>query len=354
MFQAAAGLRERGHEVAVVTRPSEEMACRCEAAGLRFIPLGLRSELDLVSIRALSRLFREQRTDVIHVHKGRPHTLALAASWFRPVGAFVVNRGVSFDLTVWNRPKYVTSRVDRIVTVCEDIRQVIIRSGRVPPSKVEVIYAGTDVGHFDPAKWSREEFRRERGIPNDLFLFATVGIRDWKGWRELIDAVAALNREGSRAGAMLVGCKSPGDQKMVLEYADSKGLAGLAWGIESRDDMPRVLAAADSVIDASWAGTGITGTIREAMALERAVVATNCGGNCELVDDTVGWLVPPRDEPALVGAMREIMAGGEAVDARRRAARQRVVSGFSRTARLNRLETLYRKILAGNQGKYES
>lgn len=345
MFQAAAGFAERGHEVAVITRPSDEMARRCAAAGVRFVPLPLRNELDLASIRGIRRLVDEQGTDVIHVHKGRPHTLALAATWRRPVGAFVVNRGVSFDLTVWNRPKYTTSRVQRIVTVCEDIRQVIIRSGKVPPSKVEVVYAGTDITQFDPAKTDRGDFRAERSIPDDLFVFATVGIRDWKGWREVIDGVSLLEGRGLRAGAMLIGCKNDEDKQMVAAYAAQKGIGDRAWPIESRDDMPRVLAAADCVVDASWAGTGITGTIREGMALERPVIATDCGGNRELVDASVGWLIPAKSDEALTGAMIQVMDGSGDVAARARAARDRVVRGFSRDARLDHLERIYREIL---------
>lgn len=344
MFQAAAGLRERGHEVTVVSRPGAEMAMRCAEAGVEFVPLPLRG-FDLRSIRALSGLFRRGAVDVIHVHKGGPHTLALAASWFRPVPAFIVNRGVSFELTRWNRPKYATDRVDRIVTVCEDIRQVIIRSARVRPEKVEVIYAGTDVTLFDPERWSREEFRDERGIPHEVVLFGTVGIRDWKGWREVIDAVAAVRAKGLDAGAMLVGCKTAADIEMVERYGAERGLGGRTWAIESRSDMPRVLAAADCVADASWAGTGITGTIREAMSLEKAVIATDCGGNRELVNASVGWLVAPRDEQGLVSAMTAVAAGGAEVDSRRKAARDRVVRGFSREARLDRLESLYRSIV---------
>ena len=65
-----------------------------------------------------------------------------------------------------------------------------------------------------------------------------------------------------------------------------------------RRDMPEVLAACDVVVDASWAGTGITGTIREAMALGRPVIASDCGGNSELVtDDECGLIVPPHAPP---------------------------------------------------------
>lgn len=345
MFQAASGLRERGHSVTIVSRPGSELGDRCAAAGVRFVPMSLRSELDLGSVRRLARLFREQIPDVVHVHKGLPHTLALAASWRRRVGAFVVNRGVSFDLTVWNRPKYRTSRVDRIVTVCESIRQVIIRSGRVPGNKVMVVYAGTDVEEFRPGLWSRGDFRRERGIPDELFLFATVGIRDWKGWREVLDAIASLRREGLPAGALLVGCKSDQARGTVERHARELGLADYAWAIETRRDMARVLSAADCVVDASWAGTGITGTIREAMALERAVIATDCGGNRELVDSSVGWLIPAREQAALQLAMRECIANREDAAVRAAAGRERVVAGFSRSVRLDRLEALYYSIL---------
>ena len=64
--------------------------------------------------------------------------------------------------------------------------------------------------------------------------------------------------------------------------------------------MPEVLAACDVVVDASWAGTGITGTVREGMAMAKGVVASDCAGNRELVvDGSTGLLVPPRDVPAL-------------------------------------------------------
>src|SRR5207244_11333834 len=75
-----------------------------------------------------------------------------------------------------------------------------------------------------------------------------------------------------------------------------------------RVDIPRGFASSDRVVDASWAGTGITGTIREAMAMQKAVIATDCGGNRELVSSPdVGWLIPPKDVAALTGAIAEVL-----------------------------------------------
>jgi glycosyltransferase involved in cell wall biosynthesis len=349
MFQAAAGLRERGHEVTIVSRPDAVLERKAHEADLSFVGLAMRHEFDVFSARKLGQLFRQIRPDVVHAHKGVAHSLALAATFMQPVGAFVVNRGVSFPLDVWNRIKYRTRRVDRVVTVCEQIKDVIVSSGRLPPEKVQVVYAGTDVAHFDPAKWDARVFRREKGIGDDRFLIAQVGVRTWKGWKELIDAVASILPTHPHVHLALIGCRDESERSEVDSYARERGIGEHVTPVEYRDDMPNVFASCDLVVDASWAGTGITGTIREAMAMRKPVIATDCGGNRELVSSPdVGWLIPAKDVSALARAIAEVID-----DEPRRMrvaanAREHVVRGFSKELRITRLEELYGEIVNGN------
>lgn len=342
MFQAAAGLRARGHDVTVISRPDATLRERCEASGVAFIGLPLRHQFDIGSVRRLQRIVDKQRPDVIHVHKGVAHAIALAAAWRHPVGAFIVNRGVSFPLDVWNRAKFRTRRVDRVVTVCEQIRQVVVASGKLPPEKVVVVYAGTDINHFDPAKWPPENFRREKNIADADFLIGQVGVRDWKGWKELVDAAVMV----PRIRIALIGCRSDAEKSEVMSYARERGVADRVIAVEYRTDMPNVLAGCDLVADASWAGTGITGTIREAMAMQKPVIATDCGGNAELVSSAdVGWLVPPRDVRALVKAIEEVIGDRNRAAGVAKNAREHVVRGFSADLRIARLESLYATVL---------
>jgi len=346
MFQAATGLSERGHHVTVISRPGIEMEERTREAGIPFLSLPFRHELDLKTLLGLRRAVASFAPDVIHVHKGLSHTLALAATWQKPEPAFIVNRGVSFELTRWNRPKYRTRRVDRIVVVCERIRDVVVRTGRVEPERVDVVYAGTDTALFDPARQSGESFRREKSIPSDAFLFMQVGVRDWKGWRELIDAFATIAPLRSDAMLALVACRSEAERQAVIGHARSRRVADRVLAIETRSDMPSVLAAADCVVDASWGGTGITGTIREAMAMARPVVATDCGGNRELVSSSsVGWMIPSGNVAALADAMREVVEDSARAEDAGRVARERVVASFSRESRIDRLEKIYTEIV---------
>lgn len=346
MFQAAAGLSERGHEVTIVSRPGDEIERRAREAGLTFAGLKMRHAFDLATAAALRRLIRERKPDVIHVHKGIAHGLALAATTGAHVPAFVVNRGVSFPLDVWNRLKYRTRRVDRVVTVCEQIKSVIVDSGKLPAEKVEVVYAGTDVAHFDPAKWDPRAFRREKSIGEDRFLVAQVGVRDWKGWKELIDSASDIVSIHPNIHVALIGCRYDAEKSEVLDYARSVGMGDHVTAIEYRSDMPNVFASCDLVVDASWAGTGITGTIREAMAMQKPVIATDAGGNRELVSSPeVGWLIPMRDRAELTSAMLTVIEDRGRASRVAENARAHVVRGFSKELRITRLEDLYSRIL---------
>ena len=346
MFQAAAGLRERGHDVTIVSRPGEAMAARAAAADVKFAPMPLRNEFDPLSLAKMIALFRREKPDVVHVHKGVAHSLALAAAYVAPVGALVVNRGVSFPLDRWNGAKFRARRVDRVVTVCEAIKRVIMGSGRLPESKVAVVYAGTDVTLFDPAKWSAQSFRAEKGIAGDRFVVGQVGVRDWKGWMELVDAVTALAPTHPRIHCLLIGCRHERERAEVMAFVRARGAGERVTLVEVRTDMPNVLAAVDLMVDASWAGTGITGTIREAMAMRKPVIATDCGGNRELVSSPdVGWLIAPRDVAALTRAIGEVIDGPERAAAVARNAREHVIGGFSKELRIARLEALYEEVL---------
>ena len=82
------------------------------------------------------------------------------------------------------------------------------------------------------------------------------------------------------------------------------------WGW--REDMPRVLSEASIVCLPTFYGEGLPKALLEAAASARAIVATDVPGCREIVrPGENGWLVPPRDVPALAAALREAIARPE-------------------------------------------
>ncbi len=347
MFELARGLARRGHEVGVVSRPGGEVADRCRAEGVAFFPLPLKHEFDLASARRFARLVDERGAEVVHAHKGIAHSVALFATLFeRRRPALVANRGVSFPLDVASALKF-RFRLDAVVTVCEAIRRVVVRSAGVPPEKVHVVYAGVDVSRFDPAHVDGARVRREWKISDDEKLLLQVGARDWKGWRDVVSAGAVLAGRIPNLAVAIVACKDEAEKERVRAFAREKGIEERVRAIGFRTDMPDVLAAADVVADLSYEGLGITGTIREAMALGKPVVASAAGGNPELVEDGMsGLLVAPRDPAALASAVERLLGDPGLAVRLGRAARERVLAGFSTDVRLDRIEALYRSLVA--------
>ena len=347
MLVAARGLARRGHDVWVGSRAGGDLQAACANAGLPFLGLPLRSSLDPASASRLRKHLRRHQTEILHVHKGRAHGVGLvAATGLGRHPRLVVNRGVTFPLDVFNKWKFRHPRVGAVVCVADAVREVVIRSAGLDRERVHTIYGGTDCGAFDPGRADGEKVRVELGLVPEHLVIGQVSIRDWKGWPDFIAAFASIAARFPTARLLLVGCEPNSERLKIDEATFDAGLADRIETLPFRTDMPNVLAACNVVVDASRAGTGITGTIREAMAIGRAVVATDCGGNRELVvDGEVGLVVPPRKSEALAGALVRLL---EDRDLRQRlgsAARQRVAEHFSTEKRIDKLEALYRQVL---------
>jgi glycosyltransferase involved in cell wall biosynthesis len=327
----------------VATRPSPIWADKCRSAGIPHAPLSMRHALDLSSVLGLARLVRDHDIQVVHCHKGKARTLALLAGVLTRIPVLVLNRGVSFPLDRWNRLGYKIPRVTAVVAVCESIKRRLVASG-VPAGKIEVIYSGTDVARFHPGV-DGSAVRRELCLEAGAALITQIGIRSWRGNEDVLDAMVRVRREAPHAHLLLVGAP-PARIVSLGEKARARGLAGAVTVLGHREDVPEILAASDLVVDASYAGLGLTGSIREALAVEIPVIATDLEGMPELITDgETGLLVPPRNPEALAQAMLRMLENPARAKAMARAGRKRVESRFSLDAKLDRTEALYTRLL---------
>jgi len=341
--ELAWGLRARGHRVVIATRPSEEWARQCAAAGMAHAPLPMRHSLDLTSAWRLARLIRGERIEVVHCQKGRARTLALLAGILVKIPVLVLNRGVSFPLDRWNRLGYTTSRVTAVVAVCQSIKRRLVATG-VPADKIEVIYSGTDLTRFHPHV-DGSAIRRELALGPEHTLITQVGIRSWRGNDDVLEAMTRVHAAAPQCRLLFVGAPPPRVISM-LDKARRRDLGDAVFVLGHRHDIPAILAGSDLVVDASYAGLGLTGSLREALAVETPVIGTDLEGMPELITDgETGLLVPPRNPDALAQAILRIVENPTRAKAMARAGRKRVEQQFSATLKVERTEALYRRLL---------
>jgi glycosyltransferase involved in cell wall biosynthesis len=171
-----------------------------------------------------------------------------------------------------------------------------------------------------------------------------IGVRSWKGNDDTIEAMAAVAAAAPQARLLIVGARNPDS---LYEIARQRRVEGRVRVIGYREDIPEILAASDCCVDASYAGLGLTGTLREALAVGTPVVATDLEGNPELVVHGVtGLLVPPRRPDALARALLEIIGDRDRARAMAMVGQTRVESTFSTVAKAERTEALYARLLA--------
>lgn len=339
----ARGLAARDHRVIVVTRKSDRWDVEGRRGG--FAHFGVfRSPVDPRAAAGLAQLLSTQQIQVVHAHKGGGRTLTLLARLFGPHRPpLVVNRGVSFPLSLGGRLVDRSRLVAGVVAVCEAIKTDLVRQG-MPAEKIEVVYSGTDTERFDPAGAQGERIRAELGLGAGALLVTQIGVRETKGNDDVIRGFARIHAARPEARLLLVGAR---DEKRPPLTALTNGL-GLGavvtiWGY--RDDVADILAASDVSVDASHAGLGITGALRESLAMETPVVATEAAGNPELVvPERTGLLVPVRNPAALGAAVLRLLGDPAWAKSLGRAGRRWVVERFSTQAKVTRLEALYARL----------
>lgn len=337
----------RGHRVTCFfDRPDEpprsEAFERLRSAGvdLRFTGLD-----EMASRLRFRRALREERPDLVHTHKNRALRFVYLATLGTRRPPWVANRGTVYSL---HRSRFAAwihlRRVDRMIAVSRAVRQVLLDDG-MPPERVSVVYGSVDPKRFDPSV-SGAALRRRWGIPAHAPVAGMLASlrTPKKGHPDLLAAAALLRERHPELRLVLAGEGDPADLREVargLDLADRVHFPGFV------EDVPEALAAFDVLVCASLRGEGLTGALREALAMERPVVTTTGAGNAELViDGESGRLVPPGDPPRLAEAIGSLLDDPQGARAMARAGRARVLRDFTDEVRAERVEAVYRELLA--------
>src|SRR5207237_3572572 len=217
---------------------------RGRAAGIGYAPIPMQRAWDVRAAWRIAKVIRAGDIQVAHAHKGRARTLALLAGLMGARPRLVLNRGVSFHVPRARRIGYTSRRVHAIVAVCDSIKRDLVATG-VQAQKIEVIYSGTDVERFHPGL-DGEPIRRELGLAPEHFLITQIGVRSWRGWRDVLDAVAQIAPDVPRARLLFVGAPPPRVAELGA-HARGRRLDGRVPVLGAREDVPQILPASDVV-----------------------------------------------------------------------------------------------------------
>ncbi len=300
----------------------------------------LKSHRTLSAAHRFYRFLRTHRVDVVQVHHADPTYLGVPVARLAAVPTIVQTKYdvgywlEGFDLWMHRRLR---RWIDVTVANCEACRQAAIAQERAPAEEVVVIENGIETDRLSTiASVTGDDWG------GTVHVGMLANLRPIKDPQNLVRAALELIRQQHPVMFQFGG---EGPQREPMQRTITQ--AGLQDRILLHGhvaDSVEFLKQLQIFVLCSLS-EGLPHALLEAMAAGRAVVATNVGGNRELIQHGVnGLLVPPGDSSALAAAIGRLVREPELAVRLAAAAHRSVTDRFSLPAMTHRFSEFYQRL----------
>lgn len=343
-------LTEWGHEVTIgccfgsVLVDAARLA-RCAVVDAFPFRGGVRPRAWAGDLRLIRRFVAENEPDILHVNLSQDHWSAAVANEFMghptclvrtrhntyPVHDNVVNRMLNRRWT------------DYQIIVCDVVRRDLAAQPTFIAERMCSIQNGIDADHYKPDAAMRESARAEFGYSeDDLVVGIAARLVTDKGHAYLFRAVAQLQDKLPALRLLVLGQGPLRDD--LDQLAHDLNIAGRITWAGFRNDMPRCVQAFDIGVQPSIGCDTSSLSLKEQMATEVPVIASDYGGLVEIVTDGVeGIVVPTATIDPLADAIMRLAADPGLRRGMGLAGRQRVLREFTLEVFARRTVEAYRR-----------
>ena len=345
--------RQLGVNVLIAPFP-RELACLGDAGESSlntFWSLAKGAAATVLYVRRMAAILRTAKPDVIHTNGFKMHLLGI---WTRPLGIPVVwhihdyvrRRPLMCRLLRWFS-RYSSAAIVNSNSVGADLNSVVPNLRTVP------IYNAVDLHRF-ASTGTRTDLDAVCGLPPATQGTLRVGLvatfARWKGHKVFLQALARLSRAVPVRGYIIGGpiYQTNGSQWSALELQQEAGRLGLDGRLGFTgflDDTAAAMRSLDIVVHASTEPEPFGMVIVEAMACERAVIASQEGGAAELFVDGENALGhPPGDSEALAERILRLTGDKELRSRLGKAGRATALRLYESTRLARELLAVYRQV----------
>jgi glycosyltransferase involved in cell wall biosynthesis len=344
MVMLAKGLPRNRFEVEVATLTRHgPFEAELRAAGIPVTSISKRFKLDPMALDRLARFLKARKFDVVQSWIFAANAYGRVAARLARVPVVVVAE-MAVDLWKGRSEQFIDLRLatwcDRLVGNSNAVVDFYRKLG-VPDDRLAMIYSGTE--DTEPPLVDPRAIRAELGfeIEAPVLLFAGR-LAEQKRVNDLLKALDLLQHVQPDLRSVIVG-DGPLRERLE-ETAQAYNLNGQVRFLGHRNDVPRLLAAADLVVLPS-AYEGLPNVVLEAMQFRKPVVATAAPGTTEVVvDGETGLLVPVGNTMLLARAIRDVVRDKTLASRLGEAGRARVAACFRADTMVTRFAELYEKL----------
>ena len=300
------GLQERGHEVFVALRPSNEWQDR-----LSFIPpenflyVSIRNSFGMFSAKRIGNFLERKEIDIVHAHVARDYIAASIAARISKRTSLVLTRHVMFPLKPFH--KLALRNVDAAIAVSPAVEVQLAKI--FPQRKLHVIPLGITVSNAAETVLAGRQFRTFHGIPQEAMVIGTLGeLKPLKGQMDFVLAANEIAKKYPDSYFVITGSDHSADGSYRRELKRMVKIFGLEdrflW-LDWLEDTAVFYEALDIFVSPSHTESfGLA--MLEAMLRGRPVVATATDGAIELLGNT-GVITPVKDPVGLKAGIADLI-----------------------------------------------
>ena len=393
---AAAGLREKGHDVVVGGRHNSCLLEAAHARGIQTATFNILSDMSPYQIIRIARFLRRQQPDVVIT---RSRDLAVTGIAARLAGnpVVLVRHGLPLMGRIRKHLFLLKKLADGIITNTHSIKDLYERKNWLPRDFTRVVYNGTEVGrdmsennetgqdvpeNNETGREVTEDNKIVRNVPeyNEVgrdvpednqngsddrhnttgvnssdegmglrerfpekkVVLAVGRLSHQKGYHYLIDAIAMLQKKRNDLVFVVLG---NGKLHRSLEaYARKQGVEDMIHFEGFVRDVSPYLACCDLFVLSSLY-EGMSNAAMEAMAHGKPVIITNVNGAAELIPDPgKGVLIPPCCPESIADSVNRLLENPQLRREMGREARKHVAENFPMESMVNHLESYLQEI----------
>lgn len=349
----AGQLHQWGHDVTVGCAENSVLAPRALEAGCKALSTfkfrgGVRPASWWNDIATLNRFLRNQQPDIVHVSGSQDHWTAAACKVIlRRKFPLVRTRHNTYEVknNLFNR-RLNKVWTDYQIVVCEVVRKDLSRTPVFSARRMCTIHNGVDADAYAPNEILRKQTRDAFGYANEHIVFGIAArLNEAKGHKFLFKAAAQIHHRFPDFRLLVLG--QGGLDAELKKLASDLGISDIVHFAGYREDMVACTNAMDVGVLPSIDCDTSSFSLKEEMAAEKPVIASNYGGLPEILSDGVeGCLVHAGEVAPLASAMVRLL---EAPDLRTRmgvAARRRVLREFTLEVFAQRTLAAYERAIA--------
>ena len=237
----------------------------------------------------------------------------------------------------------VKSLSNRIVVVSQAVARSLSKKAM---DKIRVVYNGIDADRFSPGAGGTG-LRQALGVKGDEKLIGLIGrFIESKGHGDFIAAASMVIRDVPGVKFVIIGSGAKEMEALWRTKVAEHHLQDHFSVVGFRQDVVDVYQSLDIVVSASWIDP-FPLTILEAMAMQKPIIATRCGGPEESVMDGVtGVLVPPHSPVDLAEAIMRLIRHPDLCQKMGMSGHQRVRDFFTLDRYVDKLQETIQEAMA--------